>query len=427
MTTGTAEVLRAGDRGYDDARRVWNAMFDRRPAMIVRCRSVRDVAAAVRTARERGLEVSVRCGGHSAAGFGVTDGGMMIDLTPMGRVRVDPVRRRASVQGGALLGALDAAAQRHGLATTAGNVSHTGVGGLTLGGGMGWLARQYGLACDNVLSYELVTAGGEVLRVDAGSHADLFWGLKGGGGNFGIVTEFEFALHDTGTSALVVEATFTGAARHAAMRRWRDEHLTAPRQATFTASSGPGTLTLGYVWVGPGSYAPAFVQGGSVTRQPMSYLRLQRRDDTTGRHALRRYGRSHYLKSMPDAAVDAFIAAGEHCGAGLQGYGGAIADVPQDATAFGHRDTMFEFGAGTSWTDPSQDDARRAAARAAAALLEPFSGGVYVNSLGDEGAAGLRRAYPPANLARLTALKDRYDPDNVFHLNQNVRPSQGAS
>ena len=419
-------MLRPGDRGYDDARRVWNAVFDRRPAMIVRCRSVQDVVAAVRAARERGLEVSVRCGGHSAAGFGVTDGGMMIDLTPMGRVRVDAVRRRAWVQGGALLGALDAAAQRHGLATTAGNVSHTGVGGLTLGGGMGWLARRYGLACDNVLSYELVTAGGEVLHVDAGSHPELFWGLKGGGGNFGIVTEFEFALHDTGTSALVVEATFTGAARHAAMRRWRDEHLTAPRQATFTASGGPGTLTLGYVWVGPGSCSPAFVQGGSVTRQPMSYLRLQRRDDATGRPALRRYGRSHYLKSMPDAAVDAFIAAGEHCGTGLQGYGGAIADVPQDATAFGHRDTMFEFGAGTSWTDPAQDDARRAAARAAAALLEPFSGGVYVNSLGDEGAAGLRRAYPPAKLARLTALKDRYDPDNVFHLNQNVKPAKDA-
>ncbi|MEV4136334.1 FAD-binding oxidoreductase [Dactylosporangium sp. NPDC049742] len=421
MTTGTAEVLRPGDRGYDDARQVWNAMFDRRPAMIVRCRTVQDVAGAVRVARERDLEISVRCGGHSAAGFGVTDGGLMIDLTPMGRASVDPARRRAYVQGGALLGALDDAAQRYGLATTAGNVSHTGVGGLTLGGGMGWLARQHGLACDNVVSYELVTADGSVERVSGG---ELFWGLKGGGGNFGIVTGFEFALHDTGTEALVVEATFTGPARHAAMRRWRDEHLTAPRQATFTASTGPGTLTLGYVWTGPDiGYQPLFTEGGTVLRQPMSYLQLQRRDDATGRHALRRYGRSHYLKSMPDAAVDAFIAAGEHCGAGLQGYGGAIADVAEDATAFGHRDTMFEFGAGSSWTDPAQDGARRAAARAAAALLEPFAGGVYVNSLGDEGAAGVRRAYPPAKLARLTALKDRYDPDNVFHLNQNIPPS----
>ena len=414
-------MLRPGDRGYDDARQVWNAMFDRRPAMIVRCRTVQDVAGAVRAARERGLEISVRCGGHSAAGFGVTDGGLMIDLTPMGRVGVDPARRRAYVQGGALLGALDEAAQRHGLATTAGNVSHTGVGGLTLGGGMGWLARQHGLACDNVVSYELVTADGSVERVTGG---ELFWGLKGGGGNFGIVTEFEFALHDTGTEALVVEATFTGRARHAAMRRWRDEHLTAPRRATFTAATGPGPLTLGYVWTGPDlGYRPTFTEGGTVSRQPMSYLRLQRRDDATGRHALRRYGRSHYLKSMPDAAVDAFIAAGELCGAGLQGYGGAIADVAEDATAFGHRDTMFEFGAGTSWTDPAEDGTRRAAARSAAALLEPFASGVYVNSLGDEGSAGVRRAYPPAKLARLTALKDRYDPHNVFHLNQNIPPS----
>jgi FAD/FMN-containing dehydrogenase len=422
--TGTTEVLRPGDRNYDWARQVWNAMYDRRPAMIVRCRTVQDVVGAVRTARERDLEVSVRCGGHSAAGFGVTDGGLMIDLTPMGTARVDPARRRAYVQGGALLGALDDAAQRHGLATTAGNVSHTGVGGLTLGGGMGWLARRFGLACDNVVSYELVTADGDVERVSADEHPDLFWGLRGGGGNFGVVTRFEFALHDTGTEALVVESTFTGDRRREAMRRWRDEHLTAPRQATFTASTAPGTLTLGYVWTGPDTgYRPTFNNGGVERRMPMSYLQLQRREDATGRHALRRYGRSHYLKSMPDAAVDAFIAAGEHCGAGLQGYGGAIADVAEDATAFGHRDTMFEFGAGSSWTDPADDDAGRARARAAAALLEPFAGGVYVNALGDEGAAGVRRAYPPAKLARLTALKDRYDPSNVFHLNQNIAPT----
>ncbi|GAA3193194.1 FAD-binding oxidoreductase [Dactylosporangium siamense] len=417
-------MLRPGDQDYDRSRQVWNAMFDRRPAMIVRCRTVQDVVGAVRDAREQGLEVSVRCGGHSAAGFGVTDGGLMIDLTPMGAASVDPARRRARVQGGALLGALDEAAQRHGLATTAGNVSHTGVGGLTLGGGMGWLARRYGLACDNVVSYQLVTADGDVRTVSADEHPELFWGLRGGGGNFGIVTEFEFALHDTGTEALVVECTFTGDRRREAMRRWRDEHLTAPRQATFTAATAPGTLTLGYVWTGPDTgYRPTFTNGGVERRMPMSYLQLQRRDDTDGRHALRRYGRSHYLKSMPDAAVDAFIAAGEHCGAGLQGYGGAIADVAEDATAFGHRDTMFEFGAGSSWTDPADDDARRDGARAAAALLEPFAGGVYVNSLGEEGAAGVRRAYPPAKLARLTALKDRYDPSNVFHLNQNITPT----
>src|SRR5690242_2837019 len=204
-TTATrfdGRLLMPGDAGYDTARTVWNAMVDRRPRMIVRAAGVADVVAAVRLARELDLEIGVRCGGHNAAGFAVPDGGLMIDLTLMGGVRIDPARRRARVQGGALLGALDRASQAYGLATTAGNVSHTGVGGLTLGGGMGWLARRHGLACDNVLSYELITAAGELVRASATENPDLYWGLRGGGGNFGIVTQFEFRLHPVGTRAL---------------------------------------------------------------------------------------------------------------------------------------------------------------------------------------------------------------------------------
>src|SRR5215212_4760009 len=240
MTRAPADgrLLQDGTPAYDEARAVWNAMVDRRPRAIVRCTSADDVAEAIRYGREHDLEIGVRCGGHSVLGLGVPDGGLMIDLTPMAAVRVDPERRRAWVQGGALLGALDRAAMEHGLTTTAGNVSHTGVGGLTLGGGMGWLARQHGLSCDNVASYELITAEGDRLHVDEVGNPELFWGLRGGGGNFGIVTEFEFRLHPVARRAQVVELFFGIEDAAPVMRGWRDLNAIAPRAATFTAWVG---------------------------------------------------------------------------------------------------------------------------------------------------------------------------------------------
>ncbi len=441
MTTTTSldgELLVPGDVGYDQARSVWNAMVDRRPRMIVRCASVRDVVTAVRTAREQDLEIAVRCGGHSVLGLSVPDDGFMIDLTGLDAVRVDPARRRARVQGGALLGGLDRAAQAHGLATTAGNVSHTGVGGLTLGGGYGWLARAHGLACDNVLSYQVVTAAGVVVTATATAHPDLFWGLRGGGGNFGVVTGFEFRLHDVGTRTLVVERDFPLDRAPEAMRAWRDLSASAPREATYTASlGGAGVLTLGYVWVGDPDYGRTLLPGLGALGVPVatrvtepSYVELQRRDDTAGRHALRRYSKGHYLRGLGDAAIDAFLRRGTAGGGGavlpnvgLQAYGGAIADVPNGDAAFSHRQTEFEYGVSTSWTDPAEDRDRMAAARRCADDLAPFASGVYVNALSDEGADGVRRAYSPGKLRRLTAVKDAYDPQNVFHLNQNIVPS----
>jgi FAD/FMN-containing dehydrogenase len=443
-------VLLPGDDGYDRHRSVWNAMVDRRPAVIARCTGRGDVATAVRFGRAHDLEIGVLCGGHSILGLPVTDGGLLIDLSPMDAVRVDPEGRRAWVQGGALLGALDRATQPYGLATTAGNVSHTGVGGLTLGGGMGWLARDYGLSCDNVASFEMVTADGAVVRADADENADLFWGLRGGGGNFGVVTEFEFRLHPVGTRALLVDLYFPPEDAAAALGGWRDLIGAVPRRATLTAWVGsagdwahlPPALrgrplaSIGYVWVGDPDEGrrllPALQDLGSPVAQrveELSYLELQTMDDSTEGHTQRRYWKGHYFSEFPDDAVRAFLARGAagdepyRPAASLQSYGGAIADVADHETAFGHRDTLVEFVAAARWTDPAEDADRMAAARRYAASLEPFAAGAYVNTLTDEGEPGVRRAYPSGKLARLTALKDRYDPGNVFHLNHNIPPT----
>ncbi|MBM7504725.1 FAD-binding oxidoreductase [Agromyces aurantiacus] len=429
-------VLEPGDPGYDEARTVWNAMVDRRPRYVASCTSTADVAAAVSFATAHGLEIGVRCGGHGIVGHAVPEDGVMLDLRPMGAVRVDRAARRARVQGGALLGALDSAAQRHGLATTAGNVSHTGVGGLTLGGGMGWLARQHGLACDNVVSFEVVTADGETLRVDRNSHPDLDWALRGGGGNFGVVTEFEFALHAEPGEALSVEFRVPASSAAHAMRIWRDAAGAADRRATWNATIDERTVSLGFVWVGDradGAAAAdaleALLRGAAVPLErlvePLSYLELQTREDDVEGHAWRRYWKGHYFATLRDEVIDAILArdADDLPNVSLQAYGGAIADVPDDATAFSRRDTAFEFVAASRWDDPADDEARMAAARRYAGAMERFASGAYVNVLGDDGAAGLRRAYSEEKLARLRSVKDRYDPGNVFHLNQNIAPS----
>jgi FAD/FMN-containing dehydrogenase len=440
MTDLTERMMRPGDPGYDAARAVWNAMVDRRPRLIAPCASVGDVVAAVRMARDAGLEIGVRCGGHNILGLAVPDDGLMVDLRPLSRVTVDPAARTARVEGGALLGALDRATQPYGLATTAGNVSHTGVGGLTLGGGMGWLARRHGLTCDNVLSFELVTADGEVVTASPTEHPDLFWGLRGGGGNFGIVTGFTFRLHDVGTRALVASFDYPLDRAADAMATWRDLAAIAAREATFTADAGgDGVASFGFVWVGDPAAGrrllPAFADLGPAVAsdvREMSYLDLQTYQDTTAQaYALRRYWKGHYLRSLPAGAIEAFLARGDGGplapAVALQAYGGAIADVPDGDAAFAQRETAFEYVAAARWTDAAEDADRIAAARRAGAGLEPYAAGAYVNTLVDEGAAGVRRAFPAAKLARLRALKARWDPENVFHLNNNITPAQAGN
>ena len=432
------------DRGYDTNREVWNAIVDRRPALIARCTSAADVTAAIRHAQQRDLEIGVKCGGHSVLGLSVPQDGLMIDLTPMDSVRVDPDARRAVVGGGALLRYLDRATQAHGLATTAGNVSHTGVGGLTLGGGMGWLARQAGLACDNVEAYTVVTADGETIRATATHEPDLFWGLRGGGGNFGVVTEFEFRLHPVTGHVLLVELGFDAADAVEPMRRWRDLLPDAPRAATLTADAvtvaGRPTVLIGYVWVGDPdeamAYLPTMRSIGTPrdeTVRPMRYLELQSIGDENHHHGRRRYATGHYLAELPDAAIDAFLTRGVAAAetadwsrvpaGGFQAYGGAIGDVSNEDSAFSHRDALVEFFGGQTWDDAAEDQERMASARAFGAVLEPFASGVYVNAPSETGEEVVRRAYGDAKLARLAALKRRYDPDNVFHLNQNIAPA----
>jgi FAD/FMN-containing dehydrogenase len=439
------ELVLPGDEAYDRNRAVWNGIVDRRPASILRCASTQDVVAAVRFARDAGLDIAVKCGGHSVLGLSVPEGGVMIDLSPMSAVRVDAGERKAWVGGGSLLKNLDVAAEEHGLATTAGNVSHTGVGGLTLGGGMGWLARQLGLSCDNVAACTVVTADGRIVRASESENPDLLWGLRGGGGNFGIVTEFEFRLHPLDGHALIVELDFDAAEAREAMCRWRDLLRGAPRAATLTASAVTAgdrpIVTLGYVWVGDVDeglrYRSTMRELGTPATErvrEMSYVELQCISDNPNGHGQRRYSKGHYLTDLGDAAIDAFLARGVSASAtdpdwtrvpngGFQAYGGAIADVGDDDGAFSYRGTLVEFGCGTTWLDPNEDRERISAARAYGAAMEPFANGVYVNALGDEGQDGVRRAYSAGKFARLVDLKRRYDPDNAFHLNQNIRPT----
>jgi FAD/FMN-containing dehydrogenase len=434
------QLVLPGAAGYDESRTVWNAMVDRRPRAILRPVGVHDVAAAVRAARELDLPLGVRGGGHGVLGLAVPDDGLMIDLRYLNGVHVDPARRRAWVSGGALLGGLDRATQPHGLGTTAGNVSHTGVGGLTLGGGMGWLARQCGMACDNVVSFEVVTATGEIVTASATQHPDLYWGLRGGGGNFGIITRFEFRLHQIGTRALSTEWTFAPEDAARVLRGWRDINQSAPRQATFEASiDHDQQVTVGYVWVGDIEQGKRLIpqlrslgRATGETVDELSYLDLQTRYDAPQGYDFRRYAKGHYLDSLPDAAIDALVAALADDPAdgirpnsvSLLSYGGAIADIADDATAFSHRGAQFEYSAGLRWTDPDEDEARMAAARRHAAYLDDFANGEYVNTMTETGGAGLKRAYSDRQLARLTAVKNTYDPDNAFRLNQNIAPKR---
>lgn len=422
-------VYYPGDLGYEQRRRVWNAMVDRRPLAILACHTVDDVIQGIRIAQDVDVELGVRCGGHSIIGHAVPERGLMLDLRALAKVHVDPVAQTAIVQGGALLGALDRATQHFGLATTTGNVSHTGVGGLTLGGGMGWLGRQYGLTCDNVLACQVVTAAGEVVEASAESHPDLFWALKGGGGNFGVVTEFTFQLHPVRSRVLSVEAEFPAHEARDAVVRWRDLSREAPRQATFVAEVYGGVALLGCVWVGDLAQGYEFAklfcdfpsEPAEQRVEEMSYLELQAREDTPQDDGGRRYWKGFYLDDLPDDAIRAFLGHDPGFAGSIISHGGAIGDVPSDQTAFSHRDVGFEYVGALRWTDPAEDSHWMRWGREQAAALAEFASGTYVNTLQTASDETLRTAYSAGALDRLRATKSQWDPENVFHLNHNIR------
>ncbi len=450
----TGKLIAPADSGYDDARRLWNAMLEKRPALIAQCRSTGDVVAALGYARNEGLEVAVRGGGHSISGHSCTDGGVMIDLQPMNDVVVAPDARRARVQGGALLGHFDRVTYQHGLATTGGMVHHTGVGGLTLGGGYGWLARQHGLACDNVVSAEVVTASGDIVRASNEENTDLFWGLRGGGGNFGIVTEFEFRLHPI-QPMLSVELLYAADDALVVLRAYRDLMRAAPPElcSLIGMRSGRGSGRLEsesagsagrelYVWY---VFAGRDLEKGRQVAAPMhhaarpiaeqadvvSYPDLQSATGAASGPGRRHYWKGSLMQELSDGFLDTFaergVTAGGAAGIELFSLGGAISQVGDDDTAYPNRNAMFDLLPAATWDDPADDERNIAFTRENWEALAPFGmRGVYVNNLGTDAEQRMREAYGLAKFERLVALKRRWDPDNTFHLNANISPGVPA-
>jgi FAD/FMN-containing dehydrogenase len=421
-------------------------MIDRRPGVIVRPRGAADVIAAVRFARQRHLEISVRGGGHNVAGRAVTEGGLMLDTSPMRGVQVDLRRRVVRVQAGALLGDVDHETQAHGLATPAGVMSETGVAGLALGGGWGWLSRRFGMTADNLVAAQLVTADGTLVHVDDDEHPELAWGLRGGGGNFGVVTTFEFALHEVGPTLLAGPLLFDVRDAAGVLRGWREVMASAPDELGSIAGfslladapavdaelRGRTVLTLMLVWsgdleVGEQVLRPLRERVPPVADLigPMRYTALQSAGDAKQRDGHRVYVTSNYLAELPDAAIDTIVAHADPMptiwsSAGLIAMGGAINRVPVEATAFPHRQTAFEFDISPKWEHEADDERHLAWARQFNETVSPYvTGGVYGNVPSADRAGD---AYGP-NFERLARLKAGWDPDNVFHLNQNVPPA----
>ncbi len=434
------ELLCPEDTGYDVARTVWNAMIDRRPALIARCVNAADVVCAVNFARTHDLIVSVRGGGHNVAGKAVCDDGLMIDLSLMKGIQLDPEQRMVSVEPGVIWSELDQATQAFGLATTGGTVSHTGVAGLTLGGGIGWLLATHGLACDNLLAAEIVLADGCQVTASATEHPDLFWAIRGGGGNFGIVTSFKFCLHPVGPTVLGGMVLHPLAHAREVLRFYRDFSANSPDALTVYAGlistpDGIPVVALIAGWFGPLDegeqvLAPLRTFGAPLADLigPLPYSQLQSMLDGAVPFGLQRYWKSGYFKVLTDECLDTMI---EHATAKTSPLSmallfhlhGAASRVASADTAFVHREDLWDFDIIAQWTEPAAANGNINWARTFWQAVAPFSSGVYVNHLDTDDALRVKAAYG-ANYARLADVKARYDPTNFFRLNHNIEPKE---
>jgi FAD/FMN-containing dehydrogenase len=446
-------IVTPGDDGYAEACRIWNGAYDdRRPALVVRCTGAADVIAAVGFARSNDLTIAVRGGGHSIAGFSTCDDGMVIDLSPMTGVSVDPAARRAIVGGGAVWADVDHETQAHGLATTGGLVSSTGVAGYTLGGGIGWTMRKFGLACDNLVGAELVTADGRLVHASETENADLFWGLRGGGGNFGIVTQFEFDLHPLGPVIYAGPIFYSAEASRDLLCAFRDWAGDAPDEITalVNLTTAPPLPVIPEQWHGKkvaaliaASTGP-IDEGAAMARVfrdvaepiadllgPMPYHVIQTLIDPLWTKGIHAYFKATNLSRLDDHLVDRLCelhlaAPGPQCELHVHQMGGAVGRVADAATAFAERSMPFVLNAVTAWHDPEVGQAHRDWARTAIATASDASTGrAYVNYLGDTDAA--QTSYGADTYARLVSLKNDYDPTNVFRRNQNIEPAPAVS
>jgi FAD/FMN-containing dehydrogenase len=448
-TSFRGALIRAGDQTYDDERRIWNASIDRRPALIARCAGVADVISAVRFAREHQQLVAVRSGGHSYPGLGVCDDGVVIDLGRMKGIRVDPNARTARAQAGVLLGELDREAQAFGLAVPSGIVTHTGLAGLTLGGGIGWLERKYGLTIDQLRSVDVVTAEGDFVTASGDENADLFWGVRGGGGNFGIVTEFEFRLNPVGPMVLAGPVVWAMEDSPRVLRFYREWVKEAPDELTTIvthrrvppAPAMPEELHGRHVVIVGTCYAGPVDEGEKVVKPlrefgtplidgcaPMPFTQHQGMLDPSFPHGWWYYIRSCNLAELTDEVIDILVDHGHQIVSPLTVFsvyhlGGAVVRVGEEETAFGARDAVHTVNViGITRTGDGFDEEREWA-RGLWTALQPHHQNVYVNFLMDEGEDRIREAYGGSKYDRLKTLKRKYDPDNFFRLNQNIRPN----